>query len=127
MTLAHRAIREVRDVATGASETHRHLRDRLVVAFVLSLLVDAACSLLALAAEQGARGADVHSLGTAAFWATTQLLTISSSMSDPVTSAGRILDVAMEIYAITVVTAMAGSFGAFFHRRSQERSAAGSQ
>ena len=30
----------------------------------------------------------------------------------------------MEAYAITVVAALAGSFGAFFHRRSGERMAA---
>jgi hypothetical protein len=127
MALARRAMQELRDVATGATETHRHLRDRIVVALVASVAVDVVCSVLALVAERGAKGADVHSLGTAAFWATSQLLTVSSSMTDPVTTGGRVLDVFMEIYAITVVTAMAGSFGAFFHRRSQERSAQGAQ
>jgi hypothetical protein len=29
----------------------------------------------------------------------------------------------MEIYAITVVATLAGSFGAFFHKRSMERAA----
>jgi len=42
-------------------------------------------------------------------------------MTNPLTAAGRILDVGMEAYAITVVAALAGSFGAFFHRRSSER------
>jgi hypothetical protein len=32
-----------------------------------------------------------------------------------------VIDILLELYAITIVTAMAGSFGAFFHRRSLER------
>ena len=43
-----------------------------------------------------------------------QLLTISSQLRNPVTSAGKVLDVALEAWAIFVVTAVAGSFAAFF-------------
>jgi len=63
-------------------------------------------------------------MGTALFFSSTQLLSVSSSMSNPVTPLGRVLDIGMEAYAITVVAALAGSFGAFFHRRSSERIAA---
>jgi hypothetical protein len=35
-------------------------------------------------------------------------------MRNPVTSAGRVVDVVLEGWAIFVVTAMAGSFSAFF-------------
>ncbi|MDX6721317.1 MAG: voltage-gated potassium channel, partial [Solirubrobacteraceae bacterium] len=59
-------------------------------------------------------------LADAAFWTTTQLLTVSSSLKNPISTGGRILDVLMEIYAITVVAALAGAFGGFLHKRGQE-------
>ena len=73
------------------------------------------------AAQRRPPGSDVKSIGSALFFSSTQLLTVSSSMSNPLTTAGRVLDVAMEAYAITVVASLAGMFGAFFHRRSDER------
>jgi hypothetical protein len=37
-------------------------------------------------------------------------------MKNPVTNGGRVLDLVFELWAITVVAAMGGSFAAFFHR-----------
>jgi hypothetical protein len=34
---------------------------------------------------------------------------------------GRVVDIALQFYAITVVASLAGSFAAFFHRRGMER------
>ncbi len=38
----------------------------------------------------------------------------SSQIKNPLTSAGKIVDVALEIWALFVVTAVAGSFATFF-------------
>jgi len=43
-----------------------------------------------------------------------QLLTVSSSMTNPLTTAGKIVDIGLEAWAIFVVTAVAGSFVTFF-------------
>jgi hypothetical protein len=43
-----------------------------------------------------------------------QLLTVSSQIKNPLTASGRIVDVFLEIWALFVVTAIAGSFAAFF-------------
>jgi hypothetical protein len=43
-----------------------------------------------------------------------QLLTVSSQMKNPVTSGGRVVDIFLELWAIFVVTAVAGSFATFF-------------
>lgn len=43
-----------------------------------------------------------------------QLLTVSSSMTNPLTPGGKIVDVGLEAWAIFVVTAVAGSFATFF-------------
>ena len=79
------------------------------------------CGVLIFLLERHAQGTDIKSIGSGLFFASAQLLSVSSSMANPLTAAGRLLDVGMEAYAITVVAALAGSFGAFFHRRSAER------
>ncbi len=101
-----------------------HLRERLVVVIVVSVVVMLVCSLLALWFERDAPGTEITNYGDSVFWVSTQLLTVSSQMKNPITTEARILDVFMEAYAITVVAALAGSFGAFFHRRSSERAEA---
>jgi hypothetical protein len=111
-------------VVRADTETHRHLRERIVGIALLTVLVDLVCTVLIWLFERHAPGTDVKSIGSALFFSSTQLLTVSSSMTNPLTTAGRVLDVLMEAYAITVVASLAGSFGAFFHRRSHERRAA---
>jgi hypothetical protein len=118
-----RAAREIAAVVRADTETHRHLRERIVAIVLISVVVDAVCTVLIWLFERHAPGTDVKSIGSAAFFSSTQLLTVSSSMANPLTTAGRVLDVFMEAYAITVVASLAGSFGAFFHRRSSERRA----
>ena len=44
------------------------------------------------------------------FFTAVQLLTISSSITNPVTAAGKVVDVVLEAWAIFVVTAVAGSW-----------------
>lgn len=112
---------EVRAVAGAATPTHAHLRDRISAIVACTILVDAVGSVLILFAERHETGTEITNLGDAVFWTTSQLLTVSSQMVNPLSTSGRILDVIFEIYAITVVAALAGSFGAFFHRRGLER------
>ena len=57
---------------------------------------------------------EIHGFGNALFFATAQILTVSSSMKYPVTHAGQIVDVALELWAVVVVTAVSGSFASFF-------------
>src|SRR3954451_2521902 len=115
------AGREIRAVARGETETHRHLRERIVGVTAVTVVVNLVCALLVFLFERNAPGSDVKSIGSALFFSSTQLLTVSSSMTNPLTTAGRVLDIAMEVYAITVVGSLAGMFSAFFHRRSDER------
>jgi hypothetical protein len=119
-----RVAGEVSAVVTGATPTHEHLRDRLVGTLVLTLVIDVVATFVAFYAERHGPRTDIHSIGTAFFWVSAQLTTISSQMTNPVTTAGRALDLVLEVYAITVVASLAGSFGAFFHGRSAERRAA---
>ena len=107
-------IREEARRLTTWSERHRRLLARILIAIGLTIVVDLAAGLLAWDFESGVKGSDIHGLGDALFFTTVQLLTISSSLKNPVTHAGKVLDVALEAWAIFVVSAVAGSFAAFF-------------
>ena len=104
---------ELRRLATW-SERHRRLLARILIAILVTAVIDLVAGLLAWELEGGKKGSDIHGYGDALFFTTVQLLTVSSSLKNPVTSAGKILDVALEAWAIFVVTAVAGSFAAFF-------------
>ena len=95
-------------------ERHRRLAARLVLALAMSTVVFITGTLLIWTFETGQKGGDIHGLGDAAFFTGVQLLTVSSSVTNPLTSAGKIIDVILEMWAIFVVTAVAGSFATFF-------------
>ena len=101
------------------SERHRRLLARVTIAFCLSVVVDLVCAALMCSFESGLEGSDIHGFGDALFFSTVQILTVSSSAKNPVTHAGQIVDVALEFWAIFVVTAIAGSFASFFSRGDQ--------
>jgi hypothetical protein len=108
-------------VARGHTPTHEHLRSRLVFLFVATVAVDAAATLLIFLFERNADGTEITTVGDSLFWTTTQLLTVSSQLPNPISTPARILDVFLQAWAISAVAILAGSFGAFFHRRSAER------
>ncbi len=107
-------------VARGHTRTHEVLRSRLVALFLATLILDAVASLLILVFERNADGTEITNIGDAAFWTTTQLLTVSSQLPNPISTPARVLDVLLQLWAISAVAILAGSFGAFFHRRSAE-------
>ena len=121
MTRMERYRYEAMSVIRGSTDTHLLLRERVSLLVMGTLLLDAGFSVAIWLSERGAPGSQVTGYGTALFWTTSQLLTVSSSLSAPLTTLGKVLDVVMEVWAITVVAWMAGSLGNFFHRRGQER------
>lgn len=112
-------LHEVSRFARGATPTHLHLRDRVVAIAALSVVVDLVGTLVIYGFERGQGG--IESLFDAFFWTSTQLLTVSAQLPNPVTVGGRLVDIVLQLYAITVVASLAGSFAAYFHRRSIER------
>ena len=52
------------------------------------------------------------------------MLTVSSKLQNPISFPGRLLDIVMEIYAITVIGSLAGALGAFLIKRDKELDAA---
>jgi hypothetical protein len=121
----HRGVREINDVLRARTVTHLHLRSRLVFVIAATVLVDAVASVLILLFERHAPGTEITNFGDALFWTTTQLLTVSSQLPNPISAPARVLDVFLQAYAISIVAVLAGSFGAFFHRRGIERAPLG--
>jgi hypothetical protein len=113
--------REVLKVARASTPTHAHLRSRLTILFVATVLLDAVASLLIFGFERHVDRTEITTLGDSVFWTSTQLLTVSSQLPNPISTPARVLDVFLQAYAISAVAILAGSFGAFFHRRGMER------
>jgi hypothetical protein len=99
---------------TTWEERHRRLLARIVLALGITLVIDLICAVLVYHFEQGIKSGDIHGFGDALFFSTVQLLTVSSQIKNPLTAAGRLVDVFLEVWALFVVTAIAGSFAAFF-------------
>ena len=77
---------------------------------------------IALVAERG-HPDEFHTYWAALFWTTTQMLTVSSQLPNPSSTAAHILDVFLELLSITIVTSIAGSWAAFFHHRRHGQAA----
>jgi len=91
--------------------------------FGATLALDAVATVLMYLFEHDARGSGFDDLGGALFWVSAQLTTVSSQMPNPVTTAGRVLDIVIEGWAISVVATLAASLTAFFHARHTEERA----
>jgi hypothetical protein len=95
-------------------ERHRRLAARLIISLGLTLAVLAVGSVLIWIFESGKKGGEINGFGDAVFFTVVQLLSVSSYLTNPVTAVGKVIDVALEAWAIFVVTAVAGSFASFF-------------
>jgi hypothetical protein len=114
---------EVRMVLRGESRTHRFLRARLSFLVVATLVLDAMATVAMYLLEHDHRDSGFDDVGGALFWVSAQLTTVSSQMPNPVTTPGRVLDIVLEVWAITVAATLAASLAAFFHARHIEHMA----
>ena len=110
-------------VVRGETDTHTYLRGRLLTIIWLTLAAAVGSTLIVYFAERHAHGTQIHDVFDAFLFSVSQLLT-ASSVAAPQTDPIKLLELLFDIFAITVVAALAGSFGAFFHRRNQEHDAA---
>src|ERR1700709_675693 len=119
----HRPVKhaghEVMAVARGSSKTHYHLRRRILIIFGTTAVFAVICTLLVYLVEHNAHGTEIHSLKDSFLFTTSQLLT-GSSVANPSTDLGKILELVFDLWALTVVPSLAGSFGALSHPRRKE-------
>jgi hypothetical protein len=121
MRVTRAAWEDAMRVFRGESPTHTHLRDRIIAIVSFTLVVDLIASVAILMLERHAANTEITNFGDSVFWVTTQLLTVSSQLHNPITAGARIIDIVLEAISISVVATLAGSFAAFFHRRGRER------
>jgi hypothetical protein len=95
-------------------EQHRRLAARLTLVVGATLILDLIASIAMFLTERHAHGTQIRTIGQASFFVSTQLLTVSSSMANPITPLGRAVDVALEIWAVLVVAGSAGAIASFF-------------
>jgi hypothetical protein len=104
---------------TTVEERHRRLAARLALVLAATALVGLAGSIGTFFAERHAQGTQIHTIGQAVFFATTQILTVSSSMKNPLTPTGRAIDVVLEAWAVVVVAGSAGAVASFLQTGDQ--------
>ena len=104
---------EIRRLRTF-EERHRRLLARLGLVLLATAFVDAVGAVAIYFFERRASGTEVHSFGDALFFCTVQLLTVSSQIRNPLTAAGRVVDIGLEIWAVIVVAGSAGAIASFF-------------
>jgi hypothetical protein len=101
-------------------ERHRRLFSRLLLVLMLTAVVDGIGTVLVYFFERNFKQTDVHSLFDAFFFTTVQLLTVSSQIKNPLSVAGRVVDVFLEIWAVLVVAGSAGAIASFFQTGDSE-------
>lgn len=112
-----RAGREFAAVVRADTRPHEHFRNRLLAILWVTVAVIVLGTLVVFVVEHHRGNPDLDSLYDSFLFTSSQILT-ASSVAIPATGGIRLLEVFFDIYALTVVAALAGSFGSFFHARS---------
>lgn len=108
------AIREELARLCTIEERHRRLASRLTLLLLATLVVDVSGALAMYGLEGSAGGTQVKTFGQALFFTTAQVLTVSSSLANPVTAPGRVVDLVLELWGVVVVAGTAGALATFF-------------
>lgn len=95
-------------------ERHRRLLARLLVVLAATAVIDVVGTALIYLLERHVRNGDIHNLFDAFFFTTVQLLTVSSQIRNPLTTAGRVVDIFLELWAVIAVAGSAGAVASFF-------------
>ena len=98
----------------------RRFRTRLAFLGMATLTIDLTLSVLSYFTERGARDA-FKSVWGAAFWVTTQLLTVSSQLPNPERTATKLIDILLEAWGVLVIAALAGIVTDWLHHRTRHR------
>lgn len=104
---------ELRSLATW-EDRHRKLVARLGIVLFATLVLDTVGTVAIYFIERHTEGTEITSVGDAAFFTTVQLLSVSSSLRNPVEPAGRVVDVFFELWAVFVLAGVAGAVASFF-------------
>jgi voltage-gated potassium channel len=115
------AIRDEWRQITSYGDHHRRLLGRLGLVLVVTVAIDVVGAVAMFMLERHSAGSQIHTIGQAFFFSSVQLLTVSSQMQNPVTPAGRVVDVLLEVWAVIVVAGSAGAIASFFQSNDRQK------
>jgi len=95
-------------------ERHRVLVSRLTLLFALTSVIAILGTVATYFLERNAPETEVKTIFDAFYFTTVQLVTVSSSLKNPVTTGGRVLNILLEIWGVLFVAATTGAFASFF-------------
>ena len=95
-------------------ERHRRLLSRLLLLVGATLVIDLAGTIANYYLERRARQTDIKSVFDAFFYTSVQLLTISSSLKNPITSGAKVVDLFLELWRVLAIAGSAGAMASFF-------------
>ncbi len=107
-------IREELTRLTHWEERHGRLLARLILLVVATLIVDAIGTVLDYHFERHVKGTQITSMFDAFFYTSVQLLTISSSLKNPLTTGGQVVDIVLELWGVLAIAGSAGAMASFF-------------
>jgi voltage-gated potassium channel len=108
------AIRDELGRLRVVEERHRRLGSRVALLALATAFVDVCGAVAMYALESRSQGSQIHTFGQALFFATVQVVTVSSSLANPVTPAGRVVDVVLEVWGVLAVAGLGGAIATFF-------------
>jgi hypothetical protein len=94
---------------------------RLTLVTLAVVVVDVVAAFVFYLLERHAAGTDVTTYEQSLYWMTSQLTSVSSSLSNPVTTGGHVLAVAIDILAVGVVTLLVATIAQHLHVVSPKR------
>lgn len=95
-------------------ERHKRLLSRLVLLIGATLVIDAAGTIANFYLERHAPQTEIKSVFDSFFYTSVQLLTISSSLKNPISSGGRVVDILLELWGVLAIAGSAGAMASFF-------------
>jgi ion channel len=119
-TPLHRVGRSLHRTAFSQSERFKEFRRHLADITVASVAVIATGTVLVFLFERDAPRTAITNVGDSLFWTTAQVLTVSSSMPNPVTTSGRIVDVFLMAYAVVMIGLVVSVFSRVLLRDDED-------
>jgi hypothetical protein len=111
--------RELVDPVRGDKPHHERLHRRVLAILTATLCLEVAATLLMFSFHGLEKSRSLDELGDAAVWSASQLLAGGSSLSTS-SFIGHVLEVVLELWALTFVAALAASVAAFLQQNDTQ-------
>lgn len=95
-------------------QRHRLLVMRLTLLLTLTLLIALVGTVAVYFLERHVPGTEIRTVFDSFYFAMVQLLTVSSSLKNPLSTGARILNILFEMWGVLFVAGTAGSVATFF-------------